>query len=135
MVSAVYLYPLSGSFDVEEIRRMIEIEPTVLLDPCGSGTYMICRTYGRRPSRRLEATSRISDPTRFQYTVGLIVVTAEKVMVHHEYADEAGRASAREIVTRVLERYRCRVLDDYNDDFTDRVAQHGPDVLYRSRLA
>jgi hypothetical protein len=95
---------------------------------------MICHTYGRRPARKTEAKSRISDPTRLP-NVGLIVVTAEYVMVHQEYADAVGRASARDVVTRVLERYRCRVLDGYSEDFTDRVAQHGPDVLYRSRLA
>ena len=127
---AVYLYPLGGSFDVDAVRQMVEVEPTVLLDPCGSGTYMLCHPQ----SRKTQARRRISDPTRFPY-VGLIVMTAERVMVRHEYADEAGRASAREIVTWVLERYRCRVLDDYNDDFTDLVAQHGPDALYRSRIA
>jgi hypothetical protein len=93
MLGAIYLYPLHGTFDVDEVRRVVEVQPNVLLDPCGSGKYMICPDYDGHPSRRIHGKDRIADPTRFPY-VGLITVAAERVRVFQEHHDDAQRATS-----------------------------------------
>jgi len=43
--------------------------------------------------------------------------------------------SARNIVRWVIEHSRCRIEDEYREDWTERVAQQGVGILYPEQLA
>jgi hypothetical protein len=57
-------------------------------------------------------------------------VKPECVNVFQEYGDEDELRSARNIVRWILTHERCRIQDGYDEDWTERVAQQGADVLY-----
>lgn len=118
MPDTITLTPESGVFDVDRIRDFVEAHPEILLDPCGSGTYLVGPAYGPIRTRARLGAERLKDPTRFPYTC-LIEVRAEAVVVWQEFADADKRAIGREVMRFVLEQHRCRIQDDYLRDITD----------------
>jgi hypothetical protein len=130
MVDSVFLYPIAGHLDVASIEAFLAQQPDVLLDPLGTGTYLVC---GVPEAKEVLGDKRLANPSEFPYTV-LITVTPERMNVFQEYGDKEELRSARNIVRWVIGHDRCRVQDEYYNDWTDRVAQQGVEVLYPERL-
>jgi hypothetical protein len=130
MVDSIFLYPLAGSFDVAAIRQFLEHQPDVLIDPLGTGIYLVC---GSSESIDFMRDERIAKPTEFPYAV-LITVQADCVNVLQEFANRLRLKSARNIVRWLLDHTRCRIEDSFSADWTARVAEHGVDVLYPETL-
>jgi hypothetical protein len=131
MVHSVFLYPANGSLDVSSIERFLAQQPDVVLDPLGTGTYIVC---GQSQAKEWVSKERCANPSEFPYAV-LVTVKPECVNVFQEYGDKAELRSARNIVRWILEHEQCRVQDEYYEDWTERVAQHGVGVLYPEKLA
>jgi len=130
MVHSVFLYPVDGSLDVAAIERFLAQQQDVLLDPLGTGTYLVCGTSDAKEVFREE---RLANPVEFPYVV-LVTVKPDHVNVFQEYGSKSGLRSARSIVRWILEQVHCRVGDGYGNDWTERVAQYGVDILYPERL-
>jgi hypothetical protein len=126
MVYSVFLYPVSGVLNATAIERFLSRQPDVLLDPLGTDTYIVC---GVPEAKKTIFSERMADQSRFPYAV-LVTVKPECVNVFQEHGDEDGLRSARNIVQWILAHERCRVQDGYYEDWTERVAQQGADVLY-----
>ena len=126
MVHSIFLYPVNGSMDVASIERFLVQQPDVVLDPLGSGTYIVC---GVPAAKELACAERRANPTEFPYAV-LVTVKPEHVNVFQEYGDKTELLSARNIVQWILDHQQCRIEDEYSRDWTERVAQQGADVLY-----
>jgi hypothetical protein len=131
MVDSIFLYPVDGSLDVASIERFLNRQPDVLLDPLGTGTYLVC---GVPEAKEILRDKRISNPSEFPYTV-LVTVTSERVNVFQEYGNKEELRSARNLVKWILEHAQCRIQDEYYRDWTAQVAQQGVGVLYPSQLA
>ena len=131
MVHSVFLYPLDGSLDVPSIEYFLMQRADVLPDPLGTGTYLVCGVPEAKESYR---DARIARPSEFPYVV-LVTVKPECVNVFQEYGDEMELRSARDIVGWVIEHSRCRIQDEFYEDWTERVAQDGVGVLYSEQLA
>ena len=130
MVNSVFLYPVDGGVDVAAVESFVAKQPDVLLDPVGSGIYMVC---GVPAAKKEYRKRRLADPSRFPYVV-LVTIKPEHVNVFQEYGDEARLRSARTIVRWVIEHSRFRIEDEYGKDWTEEVAQRGIGVLYPERL-
>lgn len=130
MVDSIFLYPIDGSLDVASIERFLILQSDVLLDPLGTGIYLVC---GVPEAKEVLCDKRIANPSEFPYTV-LVTVKPECVNVFQEYGDKDELLSARNIVRWVIEHNRCRIQDEYYTDWTERVAQQGVGVLYPERL-
>lgn len=50
------------------------------------------------------------------------------------YGDEDRLRSARDIVSWMVELHRCRIEDEYREDWTERVMREGVGVLYPAQL-
>jgi hypothetical protein len=112
----VAVQPIAGGFDVAAVRSYLEAKPDVLLDPLGSGTYLLIGL-GSPAAKGVLGRNRVADPSRFPYTT-LILVTAERVDVYVEYSHREERGSAREFVTWLAGRQPCRITDEYGRDLT-----------------
>jgi len=130
MVYSVFLYPLEGSFDVESIERFLARQPDVMLDPLGTGIYLVC---GVPEAKDVFREERLANPSEFPYAV-LVTVRPESINVFQEYGNRSRLRSARNIVRWVIEHNRCSVKDEYREDWTERVAQQGVGILYPERL-
>jgi len=130
MVHSVFLYPREGSIDIAFVAQFLAKQPDVLLDPVGSGIYMVC---GAAAAKKVFRKRRLEDPSRFHYAV-LVTVKPEYVNVFQEYGDEARLRSARNIVRWMIEHNRCRIEDEYGKDWTERVTADGVGVLYPPQL-
>jgi hypothetical protein len=130
MVDSIFLYPVDGSLDVASIERFLNRQTDVLLDPLGTGTYLVC---GVPEAKEILRDKRISNPSEFPYTV-LVTVTSERVNVFQEYGNKEELRSARNLVTWILEHAQCCIQDEYYKDWTEQVAQQGVGVLYPSQL-
>ena len=131
MVHSLFLYPVDGGFDVTSVERFLAEQPDVLLDPLGTGTYLVC---GRVDTKALIRDERLANPSELPYSV-LVTVEPEHVNVFQEYGDESQLRSARNIVGWIIEHNRCRVGDGNGNDWTERVAHRGVEVLYPDQLA
>jgi hypothetical protein len=131
MVDSVFLYPVEGSLDVASIEQFLAQQPDVLLDPLGTGTYLVCGVPEAKETFREE---RLENPSEFPYVV-LVTVKPDCLNVYQEWGDEDRLRSARNIVRWVIEHSRCRIVDEYYKDWTERVAQQGVRVLYPEQLA
>jgi hypothetical protein len=130
MVHSVFLYPVNGCHDVASIEQFLAQRADVLLDPLGTGTYIVC---GVPEAKEWLSEQRRANPSEFPYAV-LVTVKPDHVNVFQEYGDKAKLRSARDIVRWILEREQYRIGDEYSNDWTERVAQHGVNVLYPERL-
>jgi hypothetical protein len=130
MVHSIFLYPLEGSFDVASVERFLAQQPDVLLDPLGTGIYLVC---GSPDSIEHMRDWGISKPSEFPYRA-LVTVKPDCINVVQEFANEMRLRSARNIVRWLVEHTRCRVEDEYNKDWTERVAREGVGVLYPEQL-
>ena len=130
MVHSVFLFPLEGSFDVSAIEQFLAQKPDVLLDPLGTGIYMVC---GLPEAVEVYRDRRFEEPSQFPYAV-LVTVKPEWVNLFQEYGDEDRLRSARDIVRWMLEHHRCRIEDEYREDWTERVVRDGVGVLYPAQF-
>jgi hypothetical protein len=62
MVHSVFLYPLEGQLDVASIERFLAQQPDVLIDPLGTGIYLVC---GLPEAVETYRDLRLADPSRF----------------------------------------------------------------------
>jgi hypothetical protein len=131
MVDSVFLYPIEGDFDVSAIEHYLAQQPDVLLDPLGTGIYLIC---GLPESIEFMRQERLEKPSEFPYAV-LVTVRPDHINIFQEYGNKIRLRSARSIVRWLLEHTRCLVQDEYRNDWTERVARHGVDILYPERLS
>jgi hypothetical protein len=131
VVDSIFLYPVEGSFDVAAIEHFLAQQPDVLLDPLGTGTYLVC---GLPESIEFMRDERLAKPSAFPYAV-LVTVSPDCINVLQEYGNKVRLRSARNIVSWLLDHTRCRVQDEYSNDWTERVAQQGVAVLYPEQLA
>src|SRR5262249_5170743 len=99
MVHSVFLYPVNGSFDVASIERFLVQQPDVLVDPLGTGTYIVC---GVPEAKDWLSKERLANPGEFPYAV-LVTVKSDQINVFQEYGDKAKLRSARDIVKWILE--------------------------------
>src|SRR5882757_11295957 len=107
MVDSVFLYPLEGSFDVLAIEHFLAQQPDVLLDPLGTGIYLVC---GSPASIDFMRDERIARPSEFPYAV-LITLKPDCINVLQELANRLRLRSARNIVRWLLEHTRCQIGD------------------------
>jgi hypothetical protein len=131
MIERVTFLPLEGTFDLAPIQEYLGRLPDVVLDPHGTGHYMFSGTPEMAKIHRL---ARLNDRSRFPYT-GLLHVQPTYIAVMQGYTDAESRPTARTIVAWMLEHYRnTRIQDGYGQDWTERVARDGVDILYRPGL-
>ena len=133
MVHSVFLYPVEGALDVASIERFLAQRPDVVVDPLGTGIYMVC---GLLEAVEVYRDRRLEDPSEFPYMV-LVTVKPEWVNVFQEYGDEDGLRSALDIVSWMIQHNHVRVMDEYQEDWTDKVAKEGVRgvrVLYPEQL-
>lgn len=130
MVHSVFLYPAESSLDTASIEQFLAQRPDVLLDPLGTGIYMVC---GLPEAVEVYRDQRLEDPSRFPYGV-LVTVNPEWVNVFQEYGDEDRLRGARDIVSWIVAHPHCRIEDEYRQHWTDRVAREGVGVLYPEQL-
>jgi hypothetical protein len=130
MIDSIFLYPLEGTFDVEAVERFLAQQPDVLLDPVGTGTYLVC---GSPESIEHMREWRLSKPREFPYCA-LVTIKPDRITVAQEFANETRLRSARDIVRWLLEQTQSRIEDEYGNDWTERVARDGVDVLYPEQL-
>jgi hypothetical protein len=130
MVHSIFLYPIEGNFDVVAIETFLAQRPDVLLDPLGTATYLVC---GTPDAKEVFREKRLTNPSEFPY-VTLMTVKSDEVNIFQEYGTKSGLRSARSIACWLLKHTRCRVADGYGDDWTERVSQHGVNVLYPEYL-
>lgn len=126
MVHSVFLYPVGGGFDVGRIVTYLARRPDCLLDPLGTGVFLVC---GNPQALRVNRERRLADPSRFPYAV-LVTLKQDGINVYQEYGDEQRLRNARDIVGWIIARQPCRIEDEYGKDWSDRVAREGVDVLY-----
>ena len=131
MVDSIFLYSVEGSFDVAAIKLFLEQQPDVLLDPLGTGIYLVC---GLPESIEFMRDERLTKPSEFPYAV-LVTVKPDCVNVFQEHGNKVRLRSARSIVRWLVERTRCRIEDEFSNDWTERVRQAGVEVLYPKQLA
>lgn len=131
MVNSLFLYPIDGSLDVLAIERFLAQQPDIVLDPLGTGIYLVC---GVAEAKEVYRDERLAHPSEFPYVV-LVTLKPECVNVFQEYGDQHELRSARNFVRWLVEHNRCRIEDEYRDDWTERVLQRGVGVLYPERLA
>lgn len=131
MVNSVFLYPLEGALDVASIEQFLAQQPDVLLDPLGTGTYLVC---GLPEAKDVFRDERVANPSGFPYVV-LVTVSPERMNVYQEWGDADRLRSARNIVRWTVEHSRCRIEDEYYNDWTERVARQGVEILYPEQLA
>lgn len=131
MVNSIFLYPTQGSFNMEAIEAFLGKQPDVLVDPLGSGTYLVC---GMAEIKELIREQRLAKPSEFPYVV-LVTVKPERVNIYQEWGDEDSLRSARSILRWILEVQHCRVQDEYRNDWTERVAREGVGILYPAQLS
>jgi len=101
-----------------------------MLDPLGTGIYLVC---GVPEAKDVFREERLANPSEFPYAV-LVTVRPESINVFQEYGNRSRLRSARNIVRWVIEHNRCSVKDEYREDWTERVAQQGVGILYPERL-
>jgi hypothetical protein len=130
MVHSVFLYPVNGSLDVASIEHFLAQQPDVLLDPLGTGTYIVC---GTPEAKGWLSKERLANPSEFPYAV-LVTVNPDHVNIFQEYGDKVKLRSARDIVRWIIDHGQYRIEDEYYNDWTERVAQQGVGVLYPERL-
>jgi hypothetical protein len=130
MVNSIFLYPVSGAFDVEAIRGPLSRKPDVLIDPLGSGTYMLCGVPEAVPLKR---EKRCAKPSEFPYCV-TVTVEPDVVNIFQEYGNAWELRSAREFAQWVLDHYECRIEDEYQNDLTTEYKEKGVGVLYPPTL-
>ena len=130
MIYSIFLRPTLGSFDIQRFQQWLEDRQDTLLDPLGSGIYMIC---GLPQAVEYARQERVSEPSRFPYDV-LVTIKPEEINVFQEYGNEEKLRSAREFVKTVIEETGCEVLDEYGTSWTERVRQEGVGVLYPANL-
>jgi hypothetical protein len=129
MVYSIFLRP-KGTFDIERFRRWLDLRADTLLDPLGSGIYMLC---GLPQSVEVLREIRVSKPSQFPSCV-LVTLKPEEINVFQEYGDEDPLRSAREFVKTVIDETGCEVEDEYGTSWTERVRREGVNVLYPRRL-
>lgn len=130
MVQSVFLFPVEGTFDLAPVHAYLGQLPDVLIDPVGTGVYMVC---GLPEAVEAYRERRLEDPSEFPYVV-LVTVKPEWINVFQEYGDEDRLRSAREIVRWLLAHTQARIEDEVREDWTARVASEGVDVLYPATL-
>jgi len=113
------------------LRTPCSVRPPLVTDPLGSGTYMVC---GAPELVDYLRDKRIRKPSEFPYSV-LVTVKPDHINVFQQYGDEAELCSARDFVGWLIAHSRCRIEDEYRNDWTERVTQEGVRVLYPERLA
>ncbi|MEZ4376175.1 MAG: hypothetical protein R3B07_35545 [Polyangiaceae bacterium] len=102
----------------------------MLLDPLGSGIYMLCGLAAARGGYREQ---RISNPGEFPCVV-LVTLRGNYVNVFQQYGNEEGLWSARVFVDWLLSQAPCRIEDAFFEDWSERVALGGVAVLYPPQM-
>ncbi|MEV7232218.1 hypothetical protein AB0M79_35235 [Polymorphospora sp. NPDC051019] len=125
----LYLTPVGGDrFDVARIREYLERRPDVLIDPLGTGKYMMDPLFGASGKKYL-GEARLAKPSQFPYRT-LIEVRDDMVGVYQEYSGLPELASPLQFVDWLLGQYRCRVQNGYGTDVTEQAARGGARALY-----
>ena len=109
---------------------MPRVRQTTLVDPPGSGIYLVC---GVPESKEFMRDERLAKPSEFPYAV-LITLKTDCINVFQEYGNALRLRSARSIVRWLLDQTQSRIEDEYRNDWTERVAQQGVGVLYPQQL-
>lgn len=129
MVNSIFLR-LCESVDANRFVKWLSGRPDILLDPLGSGTFMVG---GSIEVVEYMREKRIKNPSQFPYCV-LITISAEEINIFQEYGNDLELVVAREFVKMIIEETGCKVLDEYGTDWTERVRQEGVGVLYPAAL-
>jgi len=130
MLNGIVLTPKTGTFDIAAIQAFLATRADVLLDPVGSGTYLVC---GMPEHKDFYREQRLENPKSFPL-VALVIATPTQVLVAQEFANRVRLLSAREIVRWLIAHLPCSVADDRGNDLTARVEAEGPDILYAPEI-
>ena len=133
MVSSIFFYPIEGKLDVATIDQYLTQQADVLLDPLGSGIYMLCGLPNVEEIKEAIRKERLASSPDFPYSA-LVTVAPHELNVFQEYADDGQLRSARNFVRWLYPQGHYRIEDGYGTDWTARVAEHGVDVLYPETL-
>ncbi|MBA3540036.1 MAG: hypothetical protein H0T79_10440, partial [Deltaproteobacteria bacterium] len=132
MTENLVLAPSDGAFDLDRLRSRLDSQPDALLDPCGSGTYMLCGDPERVP---MYDRARRQDPSRFFY-LPLIFSTPEQVLVNQESGDAPQLRSALEVVRWMVAELHATIrTDEGARDLSELVRRDGVESLYPSDVA
>jgi hypothetical protein len=116
MLEALWLYPLDGEFEVGLVRRYLDGRSDTVLDPLGSGRYLLVGTWSLA-SKLGHARSRVSPPHEFPYAA-MIIVGSGQVALIVEFADEQELAAMYEVRDWLTARWPCRITDERGGDRT-----------------
>jgi hypothetical protein len=130
MVDSILLYPIDSAFDLVSVDAFMMQQPDVLLDPLGTGIYMVC---GLPSLKEVYLAKRLENPSEFPYVV-LVTAKPDCINIFQEYGNKNGLFSARRITSWLIEHNKCRIEDEYFKDWTDLVIQQGVGILYPERL-
>src|SRR5882757_8713007 len=97
MMSSIFFYPIEGSLNVTAIGQYLTQQPDVLLDPLGSGTYIICGLPNVEEIKEIIRKERLANPLEFPYSV-LVTVASDELNVFQEYGDDGQLRSSRNFV-------------------------------------
>ena len=124
----LFLSAIADGFDEARIRWYLEGRPGVVLDPLGTGAYMMIGV-DAAAARKAYGQARLAHPSRFPYVI-TVRVSTDQVVVAQEYGDQHALRSARQFVDWLCGQQPCRIEDEYGNDLTERVARNGVQVLY-----
>ena len=77
------VYPASGKFEVGPIRSYVEGRQDAVLDPLGSGAYMLTGLLGDVTLKKLRGEARLARPAQFPYSV-IVEISADQMVVVQE---------------------------------------------------
>ena len=126
MENRITLRPVDGDVPVDEVRGYLQSRSDVLLDPLGSGIFIIT---GNEEANDFFEWKRRENPEDFPFA-GLITVFPEGIGVLQEFADDEMLRTAREIVEWVLQRRTYTLSNEYGHDLTPVYLSKGLDPLF-----
>ncbi len=129
----ITIEPLKSTFDIHDIEKRIQDLPFTVRDPIEQysilHSYMICNGVGEVDYCRRE---RLKDAKKFPWTIIIHVNSNQSTIGIGFYASgqESSFVNTSNFVKWLLQTYSCKVTDDEGRDWTDKVKQKGPQVLF-----
>lgn len=118
--------PVTGEFDVTEVRRQLDAQPDALATHVHGGVHLICGDPREVIERR---RSLLQHPDRIPY-VTYVSVTPGTVLVNTEFGTPDQWRSAIEFMAWLVDRYDCTIHEDGHGDVTGQLHEHGPASLF-----
>jgi hypothetical protein len=130
MSATITLIPKNGTFDTRAIKEYLDSNPSTLLDPCGTGTYLVGNLPGFIP---IYFEKRRRDPSRFPYTT-LVDVEPHEVVIYQEFGGAEAHRIAFDFLAWMWSSFDVLLKNYYQEDITERCRAEGLDWLYNPNV-